>query len=80
MSKPRPKGTPFAMPGFDAFGNLGNIMNFDAIDKEINAADDEDIDEDELEKELLALESNTPIRVQRRAPPKPEKKLQVCFS
>ena len=84
MSKSRPKGAssqssnPFALPGLEGFGNFGNILNFDpsAIEKQINNVNEEDIDDDELEKELLALNSNSYKKIERKAP-KPDKKLQV---
>ena len=66
------------MPGMDAFSNLGNLMNFDpsAIDKQLNNMGDDDIDDDELERELLELNSNNARKVERRVQ-KPEKKIQV---
>lgn len=87
MSKSKPKqanANPFMLPGFDAFSNMGQMggfgMNFDpsAIDKDFHV-NENDIDDDELERELLELESGTHKPVQRRAPPPPKKNLVVCI-
>ena len=67
----------------DAFAIPAGLMNFDpsSIEKQFNNMDSgDDVDDDELERELMQLNSNQNARPVKRPVKKPEKNIQVSSS